>query len=68
MNVIPNIDLTVYNYNPTDIVCKSTQMVVHKKSSDDWKIEQENDHIIGPVIETIRFKKCNVYQMDDNSK
>ena len=68
MNVIPNIDLTVYNYNPTDIVCKSTQMVVHKKSRDDWKTEQENDPIIGPGIETMRFKKCYVDQMDDNSK
>ena len=68
MNVIPNIDLTEYNYNPTDIVCKSTQMVVHKKSRDDWKTEQENDPIIGPNIETMRFKRRNVDQMDDNSK
>ena len=68
MNVIPNIDSTVYNYNTIDIVCKSTQIVVHKKSRDDWKTEQENDPIIGPMIETKRFKRHNVDQMDDNSK
>ena len=43
-------------------------MVVHKKSRDDWKTEQENDPIIGPVIETMRFKRHNADQMDDNSK
>ena len=53
IDVVPYIDLTEYNYNPMDIVCKSTQMEVHKKSRDDWKIEEENDPIIGPVIETI---------------
>ena len=68
MNVISDIDLTEYNYNPTDIVCKSTQIVVHKKSRDDWKTEQENDTIIGPVIETMRLERHNVDQKDDNSK
>ena len=68
MSVIPNIDLTEYNYNPTDILCKSTQIVVHKRLRDDWKAEKENDPIIGPVIETMRFKRHNVDQMDDNSK
>ena len=39
INVIPRTDLMEYNYHPTDIVCKSTQMVVHKMSRDDWKTE-----------------------------
>ena len=40
MNVKDN-----YNYNPSDIVCKSTRVVVHKKSRDDWRVEQENDSL-----------------------
>ena len=31
IDVVPRVDLTEYNYNPTDIVSKSMQMVVHKK-------------------------------------
>ena len=37
IDVVPRMDLTEYNYNPTDVVCKAMQMVVHKKSRDDWK-------------------------------
>ena len=47
MSAIPYTDWSDYNLNPSNIVCKSTQMVVHKKSRDDWKIEQEDDPIIG---------------------
>ena len=68
IDVVPYIDLTEYNYNPTDIVCKSTQMEVHKKSRDDWQIEQEDDPIIGPVIETIRSKEHDISQINDDSK
>ena len=46
INVVPHTDLFEYNYHPIDIVCKSTQVVVHKKSRDDWKTEQEKDPII----------------------
>ena len=46
INVVPHTDLFEYNYHPIDIVCKSTQVVVHKKSRDDWKTEQETDPII----------------------
>ena len=68
INVVPHTDLSEYNYHPTDIVCKSTQVVVHKKSSDDWKMEQENNPIIGPVIQAIRSKKCDTSKMNDDSK
>ena len=54
------MDYTDYNYNPSYIVCKSTQIVVHKMSRDDWKVEQENDSIIGPIITTIKTKKFNI--------
>ena len=40
INVVPHTDLSEYNYHPTDLVCKSTQVVVHKKSRDDWKTEK----------------------------
>ena len=38
MSAIPYTDWSDYNLCPSDIVCKSTQMVVHKKSRDDLKI------------------------------
>ena len=57
INAIPYMDHTDYNYNPSDIVCKLTQMVVHKMSRDEWKVDQDNDSVIGPVIVTIKTKK-----------
>ena len=68
INVVPHTDLSEYNYHPTVIVCKSTQVVVHKKSRDDWKTEQEKDPIIGPVIWVIRSKKYDTTEMNDDSK
>ena len=68
MSAIPYADWSDYNLCPSDIVCKSTQMVVHKKSRDDWKIEQENDQIIGPVIEAIQTKSSNTTGFSDESK
>ena len=62
INVVPHTDLFEYNYNPTDIV------VVHKKSRDDWETEQENDPIIGPVIQAMRSKKYDTNKMNDDSK
>ena len=67
IHVVPHTDLSEYNYHPTDLVCKSTQVVVHKKSRDDWKTEQENDPIIGPVIQAMRSKKYDTSQMNDDS-
>ena len=68
INVVPHTNLSEYNFHPRDIVCKSTQVVVDKKSRDDWKTEQENDPIIGPVIDAMRSKKYDISQMNDNSK
>ena len=65
---VPYTDHTEYNYNPSNIVCKSTQVVFHKKSRDDWKIEQENDSIIGPVIEAIKSKKYSDDTLSDESR
>ena len=68
IKAVPHTNLSEYNFHPTDIVCKSTQVVVHKKSRDDWKTEQENDPIIGPVIEAIRSKDYDTSQMNEHSK
>ena len=68
MSAIPYTDLSDYNLNPSDIVCKSTQMVVHKKSRDDWKIEQKDDPVIGPVIEALQNKTSNTMGFSDESK
>ena len=68
MSAIPYIEWSDYNLNPSDIVCKSTQMVLHKKSRDDWKIKQEDDPIIGPVIEAIQNKTSNTTGFSDESR
>ena len=68
INVVPHTDLSEYNYHSTDIVCKSIQVVAHKKSRDDWKTEQGNDPIIGPVIWVIRSKKHETREMNNDSK
>ena len=68
INVVPHTDFSEYNLHPTDVVCKSTQVIVHKKSRDDWKTEQKNDPIIGPVIDAMKSKKYDTSQMNDDSK
>ena len=68
MLAIPYTDWSDYNLNPSNIVCKSTQMVMHKKSRDDWKIEQKDDPVIGPVIEAIQNKTSNTTGFSDESK
>ena len=68
MNAVPHTDWSEYNYYPCDIVCKSTQTVVHKKTRDDWEIEQESDSIIGLMIEAIRNKTSNTAGLSDESK
>ena len=42
--------------------------MAHKKSRDDWKTEQKNDPIIGPVIQAMRSKKYDTSEMIDDSK
>ena len=68
ISAVPYTDHTDYNYNPSDLVCKSTQIVVHKMSRDDWRAEQENDSIIGPVIRVIKSKEINKNVFNDESK
>ena len=68
ISAVPYTDHTDYNYHPSDLVCKSTQTVVHKMSRDDWKTEQENNSIIGPVINVIQSKKFDKDVFNDESK
>ena len=68
INTVPYTDHTDYNFHPSDLVCKSTQTVVHKMSRDDWKTEQENDSISGPVIDVIQSKEFNKDVFNDESK
>ena len=68
ISAVPYTDHTDYNFHPSDLVCKSTQIVVHKMSRDDWKTEQENDSIIGPVIDAIQSKEFNKDVFNDESK
>ena len=68
ISAVPYTDHTDYNCHPSDLVCKSTQIVVHKMSRDDWKTEQENDSIIGTVIDAIQSKEFNKDVFSDESK
>ena len=68
MTAVPSTDWSEYNLNPSEIVCKSTQIVVYKRTKDDWKIEQENDPIIGPVIEAMKNTSSNTSGFSDERK
>ena len=68
ISTVPYTDHTDYNYHPSDLVCKSTQIIVHKMSRDDWRNEQENDSIIGPVINVIKSKKISRDMFSNESK
>ena len=68
ISAVPYTNHMDYNFHPSNLVCKSTQTVVHKMSRDDWKTEQENDSIIGPVIDAIQSKKFNKDVFNDESK
>ena len=62
ISAVPYTDHTDYNLHPSDLVCKSTQVVVHKMSRDDWKTEQ------GPVIDAIQSKEFNKDVLNDESR
>ena len=68
IKAIPYTDWSEYNMNPTDIVCKSTKIIVHKKSRDDWKIEQEQDPIIGPVLTIMQAKNVTSNNISEDSR
>ena len=63
----PYTDWSEYNMNPTNIVCKSTKIIVHKKSRYDWKTEQEQDPIIGPVLTIMQAKNVTFNNISEDS-
>ena len=44
---------TDFNGNPSEIVCKSSQTVTEKMTTEQWKKEQAEDKMIGEVIKAI---------------
>ena len=46
-------DWTDFNGNPTEIVCKSSQLVREKMTTEQWKNEQAEDEAIGEVMKAI---------------
>ena len=68
ISAVPYTNQTDYNYHPSNVVCKYTQIVVHKMSRDDWRAEQENDSIIGPVINVIKSREIDKNVFNDESK
>ena len=47
------MDWTDFNGNPTEIVCKSSQIVTEKMTTEQWKKEQAEDEAIGEAIKAI---------------
>ena len=47
------MDWTDFNGNPTEIVCKSSQIVTERMTTEQWKKEQAEDEVIGEVIKAI---------------
>ena len=47
-------DWTDFNGHPSDIVCKSSQIITEKMTTEQWKREQANDETISQVIEAMK--------------
>ena len=47
------MDWTDFNGNPTEIICKSSQIVTERMTTEQWKKEQAEDEVIGEVIKAI---------------
>ena len=48
-----------FNGNPSDIVCKSCQMIPDRMTTEQWKKEQANDEIIGQVVKAMENSSEN---------
>ena len=48
-------DWTDFNGNPTEIVCKSSQLVSEKMTAEQWKLEQAEDEAISQVMEALQL-------------
>ena len=54
-------DWTDFNGNPTEIVCKSSQTVTEKMTTEQWKKEQAEDETIGEVIKAFISSDVHVF-------
>ena len=52
-------DWTDFNGDPTEIVCKSSQLVTEKMTTEQWKKEQAEDEAIAEVIKAITSSDVN---------
>ena len=50
-------DWTDFNGNPTDVVCKSSQVVVEKMTNEQWRIEQSNVETISKIFKVLKESK-----------
>ena len=55
LKVSKEADWTDYNGNPTEIVCKGSQLVSERMTTEQWKCKQAEDEAIGEVIKAITF-------------
>ena len=51
---LQEIDWTDFNGDLSDIICKSSQTISEKMTTEQWKIEQVNDEIIKQVMEALK--------------
>ena len=49
-------DWTDFNGDPMEIVCKGSQLVTEKMTTEQWKKEQAEDEVSGEVIKAITSK------------
>ena len=52
-------DWTDFNGNPSEIVCKSCQMISDRMTTEQWKKEQANDEIISQVVKAMENSSEN---------
>ena len=48
------IDWMDFNGNPDEIVCKNFQLVTERMTTEQWKVQQNNDEIIKEVMEALK--------------
>ena len=53
MKAFQETDWTDFNGNSTEIVCKSSQLVTEKMTTEQWKNEKTEDEVIGEVIKAV---------------
>ena len=52
-------DWADFNGNPSEIVCKSCQMIPDRMTTEQWKKEQANDEIISQVVKAMENSSEN---------